>query len=112
MGQRAEPLLRASQLSYSLGTLPLIQQVSLEIDPGEVVGLAGQSGAGKSALALLLAGLYTPTAGELYFDGRRVTWPFRRAPWGSRLSTSSRRWPRVWTSPATSFWATSSVGRS
>jgi signal transduction histidine kinase len=77
MGQRAEPLLRANQLSYSLGTLPLIQQVSLEIDRGEIVGLAGQSGAGKSALALLLAGIYTPTAGELYFDGRRAAWPFR-----------------------------------
>jgi signal transduction histidine kinase len=77
MGQGTEPLLRAKQLSYSLGTLPLIHQVSLEIEGGEVVGLAGQSGAGKSALALLLAGLYTPTAGELYFAGRRITWPFR-----------------------------------
>jgi signal transduction histidine kinase len=77
MEQRAGPLLRASQLSYSLGSLPLIRQVSLEINRGEVVGLAGQGGAGKTALALLLAGLYTPSAGELYFDGRRVAWPFR-----------------------------------
>ena len=72
-----EPLLRATDLTHSLGTLSLIRQVSLEIYSGEVVGLAGQSGAGKSALALLLAGFYTPSSGELTFAGQRITWPFR-----------------------------------
>ncbi len=72
-----EPLLRAVSLSLTLGTLPALRQVSLEIFPGEVVGLAGQSGAGKTALAMLLAGAYTPTAGELYLAGRRLRPPFR-----------------------------------
>ena len=71
------PLLRAADLAHSVGTLPIIRQVSLEIHPGEVVGLAGQSGAGKTALAMLLAGVYRPNAGELYFAGRRLRWPFR-----------------------------------
>jgi len=72
-----EPLLRAVDLSYSLGTLPLIRQVSLTIAGGEVVGLAGQSGAGKSALTMLLAGVYAPSSGNLYLAGQRLTWPFR-----------------------------------
>lgn len=71
-----EPLLRAINLSKSFGTLSVVQHVSLEIYPGEVVGLAGQSGAGKSALAMLLAGLYVPNEGDLYFATQRLRWPF------------------------------------
>lgn len=71
-----EPLLWTSNLSLTVGTLPVIQQVSLALWPGEVVGLAGQSGAGKTALAMLLAGAYKPTAGELHLAGRRLRWPF------------------------------------
>ena len=72
-----DPLLKATDLTYSFGMLSLIDQASLEIYPGEIVGLAGQSGAGKTALSLLLAGLYSPSAGELVFAGQRVAWPFR-----------------------------------
>ncbi len=72
-----EPLLRVINLSKSFGTLPAVRQVSFELYPGEVVGLAGRSGSGKSVLAMLLAGLYEPNEGDLYFAGRRLTWPFR-----------------------------------
>lgn len=72
-----EPLLKVVNLSKYFGTLPVIQQVSLEVYPGEVIGLAGRSGAGKTALAMLLAGLYVPNEGELYFAGKRCRWPFR-----------------------------------
>lgn len=71
-----EPLLRAINLSKKFGTLPVVRQVSLEIYPGEVVGLAGQSGAGKSALAMLLTGFSVPDEGDMYFDGQRLHWPF------------------------------------
>lgn len=71
-----EPLLRATSLSKSFGTLPVVRQVDLEIHSGEIVGLAGQSGAGKSALAMLLAGFYVPNEGEVIFDGQRLRWPF------------------------------------
>jgi ABC-type multidrug transport system ATPase subunit len=56
-----EPLLRVINLSKYFGTLPAIQQVSFEVRPGEVVGLTGSIGSGKSVLAMLLAGLYSPT---------------------------------------------------
>jgi signal transduction histidine kinase len=71
-----EPLLTATNLSKSFGTLSVVRHVSLEIHPGEVVGLAGQSGAGKSALAMLLAGFYVPTEGTARFDGQSLRWPF------------------------------------
>ena len=72
-----EPLIRAINLSKSFGTLPTLQQVSFELHEGEVVGLAGRSGAGKSVLAMLLAGLLPPNEGDLYFNGQRLTWPFK-----------------------------------
>jgi signal transduction histidine kinase len=70
-----EPLLRCIDLSKSFGTLPVLRQVSFEVASGEVVGLAGRSGAGKSVLAMLLAGVESPTAGDLYFGGQRLRWP-------------------------------------
>ena len=72
-----EPLLRVINLSKSFGTLPAVQQVSFEVYPGEVVGLAGRSGSGKTVLAMLLAGLYVPNKGDIYFAGQRLQWPFQ-----------------------------------
>jgi signal transduction histidine kinase len=71
-----EPLLRVINLSKYFGTLPAIQQVSFEVRPGEVVGLTGSIGSGKSVLAMLLAGLYSPTEGEIYFANKRLSWPY------------------------------------
>ncbi len=72
-----EPLLRTVNLSKSFGTLPVVQRINMEVYSGEVVGLAGQSGSGKSALSMMLAGLYAPSEGEIYFAGRRLKCPFR-----------------------------------
>ena len=80
-----DPLLRAVNLSRRLGAMSMVQQVSLEIFPGEVLGLAGQSGAGKSALSMLLSGFYTPTEGELYLDGQHLNWPFHARQLGIEL---------------------------
>lgn len=72
-----EPLLRVNDISKSFGTLPVIQQVSFDVQPGEVVGLTGNIGSGKSALVMLLAGLYEPDDGEIFFDNKRLGWPFK-----------------------------------
>lgn len=47
----------------------VLEDVSLELQPGEIVGLLGRSGCGKSTLARLLTGLETPTRGEVLFEG-------------------------------------------
>lgn len=72
-----ESLLKVVNLSKQFGTLAAVRQISFDVHPGEVVGLAGRSGSGKSVLAMLLAGLYLPTEGEVWFENRRLQWPFR-----------------------------------
>lgn len=70
------PLLKVVNLSKNFGNLLAVQQVSFEIAPGEVVGLAARSGSGKTVLTMLLAGLYAPSEGEIYFAGQQLEWPF------------------------------------
>jgi signal transduction histidine kinase len=68
----SEPLLEIVDLSKRFGGLSALEQVSLQIDSGEVVGIVGRRGAGKSTLLNLLGGTYPPSAGEIIFDGRPV----------------------------------------
>lgn len=70
------PLLKVVNLSKNFGNLLAVQYVSFEVAPGEVVGLAGRSGSGKTVLAMLLAGLYAPSEGEICFAGQQLEWPF------------------------------------
>jgi len=72
-----DPLLRIVNVSKSFGPLRALQNLTFDVYPGEVVGVAGRSGAGKSVLAAILAGLQTPNEGEIYFDGEPLTWPFQ-----------------------------------
>ena len=69
-------LLRAENLSKRFGVLQVLSEVSLAIGRGEVVGLAGNSGAGKTLLMRMLAGLQSPDQGTLMMNGRDLTWPF------------------------------------
>ncbi len=77
----AVPLLRAEGLSkvFPIGgglarrRLHAVDDVSLQIGEREIVALAGESGSGKSTVARLLARIYQPTAGEIYFAGRQVS---------------------------------------
>ena len=71
------PLLEVVHLSKSFGTLPVLTDVSFEVHPGEVLGLMGWSGAGKSVIAALLAGVEAPDEGEIRFAGRRLVRPFQ-----------------------------------
>jgi signal transduction histidine kinase len=67
-----EPLLRLVQISRQFGTLVALQDVSLQVAPGEVIGLVGRRGAGKSMLLQLMGGLYPPTSGSLFFNNQPV----------------------------------------
>ncbi|MCA9980477.1 MAG: ATP-binding cassette domain-containing protein [Anaerolineales bacterium] len=69
-------LLNAQQLTKQFGVLMALDNVSLMINPGEVVGLAGRSGAGKTLLTRILAGAQAPDQGQMLFEGRYMHWPF------------------------------------
>ncbi|WP_084640069.1 sugar ABC transporter ATP-binding protein [Kaistia adipata] len=49
-----------------------LKDVSIEIRPGEVVGLVGENGAGKSTLMKILSGVYQPDSGDILLDGRKT----------------------------------------
>jgi lipoprotein-releasing system ATP-binding protein len=71
------PLLRAESLTKIFRSgeeqVVVFEDVTFEIQPGELVAVVGESGAGKTTLLHMLAALDTPTAGEVYFNGQRVS---------------------------------------
>jgi signal transduction histidine kinase len=79
------PLLHGQNLTRRFGALTALNRVSLAVRAGEVVGLAGRSGSGKTVLMRVLAGLQAPDEGRLVFDGRPLSWPFQAAQAGIGL---------------------------
>jgi len=77
----SEPLLRTEGLTrhfrvgklLSRQVLHAVDDVDLTIGRGEIVALVGESGSGKSTIARLLARVYKPTSGEIYFEGRPLS---------------------------------------
>lgn len=65
-------MLKASDLAFRYGkNKPLLwKDISLEVNPGEIVGLSGSSGLGKTTLAKILAGYLTPATGQVTVDGQ------------------------------------------
>jgi len=68
----ADTLLIARDLSVQFGGVRAVNQVSFEVRRGEVFTLIGPNGAGKTTVFNLISRIYTPTSGELVFEGRRL----------------------------------------
>ncbi|WP_131736125.1 ABC transporter ATP-binding protein [Actinomadura roseirufa] len=91
-------LLRTSHVTVRFAGLCALDDVELELDEGEILGLIGPNGAGKTTLLNVLSGFQRPTTGEVEFDGRRITgWDApRRARAGiSRTFQDVRLFPHM-----------------
>jgi D-xylose transport system ATP-binding protein len=67
------PLLELRGVSKRFGPVQALNKVDFEVHAPEVVGLVGDNGAGKSTLVKIIAGIYQPDEGQLYFEGRPVS---------------------------------------
>lgn len=65
-------ILRVNNLTKRFGGLTAVNSVSLDVNVGEVVGILGDNGAGKSTLIKMVAGVYKPDDGEIFFDGQKL----------------------------------------
>jgi len=69
---RAEPFLQIKRIVKQYGDVFAVDDVSLNIEKGEIFALLGSSGCGKSTLLRMLAGFETPTAGQIVLEGQDI----------------------------------------
>jgi ABC-type sugar transport system ATPase subunit len=63
-------LLSLNRVTKSFGAIQALEDFSLDVQVGDVIGLVGDNGAGKSTLLKVLSGAHAPTSGEIYLDGK------------------------------------------
>jgi rhamnose transport system ATP-binding protein len=71
----AEPILQLENITKYFPGIKALDQVHLNIYPGEVHALVGENGAGKSTLVKILTGVYQPTSGRIIHKGKVVNFP-------------------------------------
>ncbi|MEJ2596690.1 MAG: ABC transporter ATP-binding protein [Anaerolineales bacterium] len=72
IGEGQEALLSLRGISKRFGHVQANREISLNVYPGEILGLLGENGAGKSTLMSILSGDYQPDAGEIWWKGQQV----------------------------------------
>nr|NIS68514.1 ATP-binding cassette domain-containing protein [Pseudomonadota bacterium] len=65
-------LLKTNNLTIQFGGLTAVSDVNFHIAPGEVVGLIGPNGSGKTTFFNLVTGIYRPTSGEILFKDESI----------------------------------------
>ena len=69
---RGTPLVELRDISIAFGGIKAVDHVTVDLYPGEVVGLLGHNGAGKSTLIKCLSGAYKKDAGQILINGKEV----------------------------------------
>ncbi len=65
-------ILDVRNMTKDFGGLRAVDRLSLEIEQGQILGLIGPNGAGKSTAFNCIAGVFSPTAGDIFFDGQKI----------------------------------------
>ncbi|TAM57809.1 ATP-binding cassette domain-containing protein [bacterium] len=86
-------MLRVSDVWVTLGAIPILRGISLEVEPGRIVGLVGRNGAGKTTTIKSVLGLIGVHRGSIELEGRdlRAVPPYRRARLGIGYVHEDRR---------------------
>jgi len=71
-------ILEIKNLTKDFGGLRAVDNLNLSIDEGQILGLIGPNGAGKSTAFNCIAGVYSPSEGEIYFNGAKIN---NEKPW-------------------------------
>ena len=66
------PILEARRVTRRFGGLVAVREVDFQVGPGQIVGLIGPNGAGKTTFFNCITGMYTPSEGDVLFEGRRI----------------------------------------
>ena len=66
-------LLELSGITRLFGKLAAIEDIDLQVQKGEILGVVGPNGSGKTTLINVISGYYKPTRGSIYFDGHRIS---------------------------------------
>src|ERR1035438_7995399 len=69
---KLSPILEGRNLVKRYGSSPAVQDVTLRLEAGQVLGCVGPNGAGKSTTVKMLIGLLKPTNGEVLFNGQDI----------------------------------------
>src|SRR3954462_12213719 len=69
------PRIRAAGIDKRFPGVVALDGVSLALGPGEVLAVVGENGAGKSTLMKIVAGVYTPDAGDVLLNGEPIRFP-------------------------------------
>jgi branched-chain amino acid transport system ATP-binding protein len=85
-------LLESHNLTKQFGGLTAVDRVTFSLQEGEILGLIGPNGAGKTTIFNMITGIYAPTDGEIFFQGRRIAHP--PLTWRKRLTTPT--WWMSW----------------
>ena len=70
--EQSSSLVKMVNIEKKFGAVQALRKVSVEVRHKEILGLLGDNGAGKSTLIKILAGVFPPDGGEIYFEGKRV----------------------------------------
>lgn len=71
-GGTPEPILRVEHISKTFGAVVALRDINLHVNPGEVLGLVGDNGSGKSTFVKVVCGFLRPDTGRIFLDGREV----------------------------------------
>src|SRR5438309_8832680 len=71
-GKSGDVVLKTNKATIRFGGLIAVRELDMNVRRGEIYGLIGPNGAGKTTIFNLLTGVYEPTSGEIYFEGKRL----------------------------------------